>query len=403
MSGFAVSPFGQIQRVAVGDQPEVPPAGKTWNLDGDRGWGWIYYSDGAINGTLRRPIILSDGFSLGESDRVELYQGLNFGQYALISQLQQRGFDVIIVGYRDRSASILDNTRVVTECIMRAIQEREGSTPLVVGGFSMGGIVTRYALAKLESDGVDHETSHYISYDAPHRGAWIPISLQSFAYYVEIANGNLVQLIKSPAARQMLWRQKNGPYQAPAEHPDRREFLRQLELVGWWPLRPYKIGVANGRGDGEGNGFPPGEVALRVTGGIYKTTELYLQGDGPDRLVAYLKAPIINATRVYTQNYPELDSAPGGTLDSFGIAADALNSANQPTEAPHPSINFIPTVSALAVDGADIGVQADLDLPANNLSDRIELDAFRASSANTGHTEITRELCEWILEQLPRK
>ena len=286
---------------------------------------------------------------------------------------------------------------------MRANAKRVTDTPLVVGGFSMGGIVTRYALAKLESQRIDHQTSHYISYDAPHRGAWIPISLQSFAYYVEIANGSLVQLIKSPAARQMLWRQKNGPFLAPAEHQDRRDFLQALERVGWWPMRPYKIGVANGNGDGHGNGFPPGEVALRVTGGIYNTTELYLQGDGPDRLVAYLKAPIVNATRVYTQNYPELDSAPGGTLDSFGIAADALNGAGQPTEAPYPTINFIPSISALAVDGTDIGVQADLDLPVNNLSDRVELDAFKASSTNTGHTQITRELCEWIMDQLPQK
>ena len=40
----------------------------------------------------------------------------------------------------------------------------------------MGGLVTRYALAKLETENVEHQVGTYFSYDSPHQGAWIPIS-----------------------------------------------------------------------------------------------------------------------------------------------------------------------------------------------------------------------------------
>jgi triacylglycerol esterase/lipase EstA (alpha/beta hydrolase family) len=52
-----------------------------------------------------------------------------------------------------------------------AAAERTGGTPLVVGGLSMGGLVTRYALAMLERDNPEHEVGTYFSYDSPHRGA----------------------------------------------------------------------------------------------------------------------------------------------------------------------------------------------------------------------------------------
>ncbi|MDX2565248.1 hypothetical protein PV371_37220 [Streptomyces sp. TX20-6-3] len=55
--------------------------------------------------------------------------------------------------------------------VIESIGRRIGDHPLTVGGFSMGGLVTRYALAKLETDGIEHQAQLYYSWDSPHTGA----------------------------------------------------------------------------------------------------------------------------------------------------------------------------------------------------------------------------------------
>lgn len=59
----------------------------------------------------------------------------------------------------------------------------------IVHGKSMGGLIARYALCRMERDGLEHETGCYISHDSPHHGANIPLgalyaahSLLSFVY-----------------------------------------------------------------------------------------------------------------------------------------------------------------------------------------------------------------------------
>ncbi|MGY0231687.1 esterase/lipase family protein [Longispora urticae] len=400
MTGSAVYPFGQAQPDQSVRRVRVPD--RTWTLDG--GWGWVYYAPG--HDQLQQPIIMSDGFHLGESDRTALYWGFeNNGEFALITELNQRGYDVIVLGYRDCSRSILANAETATQCIWQAIAESVTDTPLVVGGFSMGGLVTRYALARMELLRMDHRVSHYFSYDTPHLGAWVPISLQSLAWYIRPTNSALADLVDSDAARQMLWKQKTSLAADPEEHEERRKFLAELARLGDWPARPVKIGVANGRGDGQGNGNPAGEIGFQVTQGLYYGTELYIQGSGDPQQVAKLRTIGLFPADKYTPGYPELDSVAGGTLDSFAIAAATISAvAGQQAVAPYPDVNFIPTISALAVTGTDIGDPADLALNVDALDDdRFELDLRRTSSANTGHTAITRELCEFILEQLPKR
>jgi hypothetical protein len=49
----------------------------------------------------------------------------------------------------------------------------------------MGGVLARYALVNMEDDpDLDHDTKLYISHDAPHQGANIPIGIQYFARHI---------------------------------------------------------------------------------------------------------------------------------------------------------------------------------------------------------------------------
>ncbi|MFJ7194383.1 MULTISPECIES: esterase/lipase family protein [unclassified Streptomyces] len=373
------------------------PEHEEWPLP--NGFAWVFPGEGNRNGIVR-PVIMADGFNLGRSKLDELYQGLEGGGFPFISELRRRGRDVILVGFEERSASILDNAEAVMAAIMRAGAEQLGDARLVVGGFSMGGIVTRYALAKLEMQRMDHRTALYFSYDSPHRGASIPVGVQAFSHFIPFPNAFAKQM-NSPAARQMLWRHYDKDTGKIGVAPERTEFLAALERVGNWPRIPRTIAVANGRADGVGlPDVKPGDVALRIDR-IYPGTTFYAQAQGDDVTVAYLNRRFPKAEKTITTNgFPELDGAPGGTLHTYKILSDTLEKLGGKVELRYEDVCFVPSVSAVAV--RDVEKQDDLYVNIDGLSpEESELDDFLCSSTTTTHTAITEELCTWLMDRLP--
>ncbi|MEU3510727.1 hypothetical protein ABZ733_23080 [Streptomyces longwoodensis] len=390
-----LEPFGFLAPPAPPQIPAAPAPDATWELPG--GTAWVYYADN--QSALTKPVILSDGFNTGPSELNVLWDGLERRAFPFISELRKRGYDLILIGYDDRSASILHNAKAATACIMRTTAERQGNEPLTVGGFSMGGLVTRYALADLEIQRIDHQTAVYVSFDSPHRGAWIPISLQALAHFLK-ATPALSQQINSPAARQLLWRHIEGIDDTPRENPARTEFLNALQRVGYWPMRPRKLGVANGTGNGTGNGVKAGIDAIKVTSGWFTGTTLRTQSRGSSQEAARLKG-LLSEKRVVTDNLPELDGAPGGTLETFGIVAEKLRRTGKVDLEPGAeSICFVPSVSAVAIRDLDQqdALYTDIDaLP----PDESELDDFLLSSTTTPHASMTAEIALWVLDRLP--
>src|SRR5207237_3221799 len=85
-----------------------------------------------------------------------------------------------------------------------------GSTKkLVIIGPSMGGMISRYALAWMEKNKMAHNTSTWISLDAPHNGANVPIGAQKYLEFFA-NNGNkgaqetLQKQLNNPAAKEQL-------------------------------------------------------------------------------------------------------------------------------------------------------------------------------------------------------
>ncbi|MEZ0070968.1 hypothetical protein [Planotetraspora sp. GP83] len=376
-----------------------PPPNDVWALPG--GTAWVYYGEG--NHGLTEPVIMADGFNTGPSTPEFSWNVLQFSGHPFIGELRQRRKDVILLGFTERSASILDNAETAIAAIHEAIARRMGDHPLTVGGFSMGGLVTRYALAKLETQRMDHQTRLYFSYDSPHRGAWIPIALQAFAHYIRRLDSRFSDQINSPASRQLLWQHIAEWKDAPATARERVEFLAALERVGGWPRIPRLIGVANGVGSGEGNGIKPGQTAVRGTGLAITGTDLRTQPTGNDSLVATLRVVTLQRPEIHAPGLPDIDGAPGGALEGFGILADELNKLTHlglAVDNPIRSHCFVPAVSAVAV--RDIATHDDLYVDIDSLSpDDSELDDFKLASKNEGHTTITEELCSWIIDQLP--
>ncbi|MET9094488.1 hypothetical protein ABZX72_20620 [Streptomyces cyaneofuscatus] len=386
---------GSPQATAAGGA-SVPRADEEWDLPG--GFARVYYGSG--NQGLVRPVLLADGFNLGRSDLDALHRGLE-ESFRFISRLKERGRDVVLIGYEERSASILDNAQAVTAAILRTIASRLGGTRLMVGGFSMGGLVTRYALARLEHQRIDHQTAVHFSYDSPHRGAVIPVGLQAFAHFIPVPN-DFAKQMNSTAARQMLWRHYNSQDGSIGVDPEREKFLAALRDVGDWPRIPRLIAAANGRGDGQGLDVPPGQTALASTGDrVYPGTKLLTQAEGHEAVVAELKRLFPKAEKtVRTSGFPALDGAPGGTLGSYRILAAALEKAGATVDLRHPDVCFVPTVSAVSMRNLDR--PEDLYANVDNLPpEESELDDFVCSSTTTGHTAITEELCTWLLDRLP--
>src|SRR5262249_42633953 len=135
----------------------------------------------------------------------EFWYGLECRGFNFATQLRARDRDLIILGFDDCTASIPQNADTAIECIDRAGKVRRGSFPLVVGGFSMGGLITRYALLKMEYKRLPCEVAAYICYDSPHHGAWMPIGLQALVHMLDREGKlGLIQQINSPAAKQLL-------------------------------------------------------------------------------------------------------------------------------------------------------------------------------------------------------
>ncbi|MGN9821324.1 esterase/lipase family protein [Streptomyces sp. SD11] len=387
----------------------------SWDLR--NGTAWVFYSS-PDQTHVKRPVILADGFSAGPSTVDALYQGLEGGDYPFISTLRSSGFDVVLLGFDDRTASIVDNAQVAIECILHALADREGNAPLTVGGFSMGGLVTRYALAKMERQRMQHEVSTYLSYDTPHRGAWLPLGVQAFAHFVKEHWGDTPlgpvlsaysDLVNSPAARQMLrWHLATGAETtldvAAGQHQDRTDFLDALERMGDWPQIPRLLGVANGTGTGAGNSIPADDTALTTQGSVV-SAQLRTQGRGTQTVAQFAETggePI----SVTSTGFPELDGAPGGLFPkaaalkdaaNFGMAAMLANIVNSgQADLAHNTSTFVPTISAVA--------SADID-DHNALYSKVEreeshLHDFLCATTNEGHTTMTRELGEWIVAKL---
>lgn len=403
------------------DEEAVKPPDDTWRLEG--GWAWVWRRPG--HDQLTRPVLIADGFGAAAS-KLKEWDGLweesglwtpypedpdRHPIYPWGTRLHESGRDVIVIGYADRSDYLRHNARVAMEAIERA-QALSGGARLVVGGLSMGGIVTRYALALLEDEGIDRGVGTYFSYDSPHRGAWIPISLQTLAHFLAAIADEFVidpgqkaemkalsELMNRPAARELLWKHTETHKDVGPEFtadPARSEFVAALDELGGWPDRPLKLAVANGQGNGEGlHDVQPGDPNLvwkRKLSILPPAATLYAQSDGTDRLVAKLHKIPLGTISVRTSGIPALDGAPGGTLDSFGIAAEALRKAGYTATAEYPDVCFVPVGSAV-----DICDPSDPFSPVDNMDpEQSGLDEFKMSSHNEPHTLFTEELCDWL-------
>ena len=145
----------------------------------------VYHSKlNNCDGIIRKPIIILDGFDPGDKQiGTKLYDDYlnNKDKGALGDSLRNRGYDVFILNFpvydinghsRDGGADYIErNARVLMALIDTVNFMKQGNEKLVIIGPSMGGLISRYALAYMEQHNMLHQTRLWVSFDTPHKGA----------------------------------------------------------------------------------------------------------------------------------------------------------------------------------------------------------------------------------------
>src|SRR5690606_29754005 len=207
-----------------------------------------------------------------------------FGGQNMADILRDEGYDIVILNapvYTTDGKTIdgggdyiQRNAMVLVAMIKQLNADKVGDNELVVLGPSMGGLIARYALSYMEDNSLDAETRLYISFDSPHRGANIPISLQYLINYFADQVGDptaqqvVDQLLNSPAAKEMLVDHLLGhlllgstyeqdptkvlPLGAPGF---RTEFQAELDALGF-PTNVRNVTMINGSGNSTTTGSP---------------------------------------------------------------------------------------------------------------------------------------------------
>ncbi|MCL2327071.1 MAG: T9SS type A sorting domain-containing protein [Bacteroidetes bacterium] len=379
-----------------------------------KGTGYVYTSDGSQN--IRNPIIICEGFDpLNERGWNELYDLLNRQNF--IECLKSNGYDFIILDFAQGATYIERNAYLLKGLIENINARKVTQNKLVVVGASMGGLVSRYALAYMEKNGLNHNTRLFISFDSPQQGANIPLGVQYwfqfFSFMSPTVEGMYDNLLCSIAARQML------TYHAtsfPSTNSLRASFVQNLNNVGY-PSNLRKIAIANGSGNAYGQRRNDGTIfnsTDQIVNWRYRSFRVDIDGnswavpnispytkifDGNIDIVwfAFWKPNDKSMTVHVSGTYP-YDNAPGGTTNTMEeMAASNTGGYGNITT----NINnhcFIPTTSSLAINTSNLFYNINSD---PNILSKTPFDAiYYPINTNEEHVYISEACVSWIMNEL---
>ena len=254
------------------------------------------------NCQIRKPLIVVEGFDALSYINPENAHGdlslrnflVDFHHNGTASRLDQllhnpQEYDVIYVDWKDGTANIFTNARILQNVIKWVNRHKVERVSNVVLGQSMGGLVARVALRKMEDQGIPHETRLFIAHDSPMQGAVVPAGLQYFYRILERHYHQLsyllglfiiqspvliyyygfgyraLNLLDRPASKQMLYYRIN--YIDQLVRRPHWNFQEDLERVGY-PQQTRNVVISNGNECGHTQGFQPYDpyIDLDTTG-----------------------------------------------------------------------------------------------------------------------------------------
>ncbi|HLS70656.1 MAG TPA: T9SS type A sorting domain-containing protein, partial [Chitinophagaceae bacterium] len=437
-----------------------------------------------LNGTwdvcadnIVKPVIIIDGFDPGDERRIlkrfkngktqpGIWDMLKFkdGGDFPVSQhlgdsLRSLGYDVIVLNFpeypiletginRDGGADYIERNAMVLVRLIQMVNAElalsNSEEELVIIGPSMGGQIARYALTYMEEQedlgnpDMNHNTRLYVSFDSPHLGANIPLSLQRSIYALAFglnhqdAKDSYNQQIRSVAARQMLIEQMGGLNKTSNFFINYYANLNLNGLSGndGWPVNLRKVALINGVVDGtkthsENQNIFDVEIKplsmLRIQANSMPkyqndSSPFYAKIQGrimpnsdPSQLQLLLSTKATYTSQVNNSNRNgSMDVVPGGLyktgLQLFQQLKDAVSKKKPATIHKHylkETHTFIPSVSALAFKDRnfDWSDPINRNLICNN---EIPFDNYFTAEENEEHIFISEKAAAWVLEEIEK-
>lgn len=392
-----------------------------------------------IDGILDKPILILDGFDPGDGRDIQgLYNSLSFNGENMADILREEGFDIVILNapqyttngkFIDGGADYIQRNAMVLIALIEEINlQKQGNEELVILGPSMGGLISRYALAYMEQNNMDPDTRLFISFDAPHKGANIPISLQYIINYLAVEFGDaqsqtiIANVLNSPAAKEMLLDHldahllegsdvlQDPTLLEPLGAPDFRDnFQAELDGLGF-PQNVRNVAMVNGSNNGTTTGTPGMQVvntnldlgnSINANIALHFTPQATQTNTVTDFATFLINIPLatFTADAASTAVTDGVDSAPGGTSE----ISDALgNGANNPVlidfiEAlDQDEFCFIPVISALAIENEENWF-ATPDIGGVHTSAFVNT---YIPNVNESHVAVTQESAQFALDEI---
>ena len=258
-----------------------------------------YYKSGSTS--ISRPFIVAEGFDpwilkyiQGDIPQESVHLGftnhIDFQKDTWSKETFKNDYDLIYIDWDNSLADIRANAKLLIEIIeeINLMKAMSGSTEKnVIMGQSMGGLITRYALRKMEVEGKDHETATFISHDSPHLGANIPLGVLyfikqalCFAHGYDIiidifdlfndkmlttAEKRFCNVVNSQSAKQMLI---HDTYDYGASgNSIHSSWIEELAALGF-PQNTENLAIVNGRQFDRAPTLTPGSHLLVADGRI---------------------------------------------------------------------------------------------------------------------------------------
>lgn len=381
--------------------------------------GTIYiYKSPETHAGLRCPVLVAEGFDMENNmDWDVLYNILNKEQLA--ETLRSYGRDLIVLDYTNAMRNIFENAALARAAVTYVNANRNNTNDkFTVIGASMGGLVTRIALADMDKSPATYGASHvntWISLDSPHKGANIPLGIQEFLSFFYNKNSafasaaELYFILNQPAAKQMLLVHHSASTSL-AGNSSNTAFQASLDAKGY-PTSCKKIAISNGSGYGEKQPFSEGDLIVYWYYGHTFLCDVSITAHVDALSTTWSPVPTVfygfwdtlawfDEASTTQQHYyfDSLDNAPGGTRDSFQVLFDSTASRRGTSDyCLWPNHCFIPTVSSLGISMVFCTYPLDYYKSIKSLS---PFDEVHYAYWNEPHIDINANNKRWFMRAI---
>jgi len=433
---------------------------------------------------LRKPIIIIDGFNPEDDRKYSKIYGeqLSYSKNGVPTlfgdELRDKGYDIIILNFPILGSVITDENKntVVTipstvkingtntdinlrnrdggadyiernaMLLIKLIQQlnatlaANGSTEkLVIVGPSMGGLVSRYALAYMEKQqslgvpNMNHNCRLWVSFDSPHDGANISLAAQQSIKFLGYTTGDQTTIdkyekkLRATAARQQLIEQMDGLNSNATFHNTFFTNLKNNGLPGsnGFPVNLRRVALLNGTGNGTNTYWPEalvlsGEAFKRILGNdllVFNIKDNFMSTPGAWQRTSKTFVTLQKPLKFISETWYVLNNNSRGCMDavqgSFNneVIIGIKDGSYAKLESKHaiqnwlpvlPNFCFVPSISALGFKQPVANWHTRVDNRNLLCNNEINFESYFLPQTNEKHIFLTEANVNWVMQEIEK-